>query len=351
MGCSRCGTVIEIATLADLQAVSNDLAGHYRLVSDIDATDTKNWHGGRGFVPLGEAMSNAFAGVFDGNGHIIRNLWINRPYGVGIGLFGGINGGQVRNVIVVEADVVGKMWVGLLVGHAFTADISASRVSGTVLGACSLGGLVGEIDYGSAAQCSAAARVTAVGMGIEGILDGTYAHHVGGLIGCAKAISISACRAEGEASGIAEVGGLVGCNEGTIEECEASTRVSGESNIGGLVGTNDGEIAKSGAVGPVVGREGQAGGLVGYAGAKSLISSSRSLGVVSGKSDVGGLVGWNEGAIDACHASGDVKAWCDAGNLVGRQRNGTATNSQGTGVVAGSAPSSWNIGGQIGLEG
>ncbi len=51
--------------------MQNDLSGHYILTSDIDMT-------GLNFSPIGN-NSTPFSGIFDGNGHTISNLTINRP--------------------------------------------------------------------------------------------------------------------------------------------------------------------------------------------------------------------------------------------------------------------------------
>lgn len=50
------GTVADpyiVETLADLQAITDDPAAHYKLGADIDAADTANWHESKGFLPIG----------------------------------------------------------------------------------------------------------------------------------------------------------------------------------------------------------------------------------------------------------------------------------------------------------
>src|SRR5574344_1345326 len=73
-----------------LQGINGNLNGNYVLGSNIDAgatkTDTANW-GTIGFNPLGD-WSNSFNGRFDGLGHTISDLYINRNITTYVGLFG-----------------------------------------------------------------------------------------------------------------------------------------------------------------------------------------------------------------------------------------------------------------------
>ena len=68
---------------------------YFSLEADIDMTDwiAEN-NPVQGWQPIGNS-SSAFKGVFNGNGHIISNLWINRPDTDYIGLFGYVSDGNV----------------------------------------------------------------------------------------------------------------------------------------------------------------------------------------------------------------------------------------------------------------
>ncbi len=94
---------IQISSIEELQKIEKDpnypLNGSYELVQDIDASETKNWNGGKGFDPIGEDYYDPFTGIFDGKGHKIRNLYINRPDEDNVGLFGVVgSGGEVKNL-------------------------------------------------------------------------------------------------------------------------------------------------------------------------------------------------------------------------------------------------------------
>ena len=65
--------------------ITNVSAKCFRLAADIDASETKGWNNGRGFLPIGYTHENKkayasypFRGCFDGGGHVISNLFINR---------------------------------------------------------------------------------------------------------------------------------------------------------------------------------------------------------------------------------------------------------------------------------
>ncbi|MBI5684042.1 MAG: hypothetical protein HZC54_03085 [Verrucomicrobia bacterium] len=276
--------MIEIATLADLQAINTDLRGHYCLVADIDASETKNWDGGKGFAPIG-SVSEPFAGVLDGGGHAIRNLHINRGWEDDVGLLRVLGrSGKVRNLTLVDAKVSGNKFVGSLSG-ASRGSISGCGTSGEVSGnERSVGGLVG-LNLGS----------------------------------------IRECRASNEVSGAEKfVGGLAGSNSGSITQCQASGEVSGKHAVGGLVGCNDGSITECQARGRVLGHDRFAGGLAGLS--RGDIADSQASGEVLGNGHVGGLVGCNEDDIARCHASGKVTGNRLVGGLVGFDK-ATVTDS------------------------
>src|SRR6185295_12750856 len=77
--------------VTQLQAMNTNVTttGVYALGRDIDASATSGWNGGLGFNPVGTYGGNAsnyFNGTFDGLGHTVRGLTINRST-TGVGLF------------------------------------------------------------------------------------------------------------------------------------------------------------------------------------------------------------------------------------------------------------------------
>jgi len=220
----------------NLQAILTNLAGTYALGKDIDAGITSTWNSGAGFVPLGNddlanPVGNIFTGIFDGLGHTITGLYINRPSTNYVGLFGGSDGNAVfRNVGLIGVNITGGFQTGGLVAHT-GGIISNAYTTGTVTGTDNtVGGLVG-LSAGSTSDSYSTAAVSGV----------TY---VGGLIGANYGTTSNVTRSysTGTVSGSSSVGGLAGYNAGTITNSYWDTQTSGRSTSYGGTGKTTGEM-------------------------------------------------------------------------------------------------------------
>ncbi len=131
-----------VSNCSMLQDMSNDTTASYKLTTNIDCSDTVNWNGGQGFLPVGD-MSNHFTGSFDGNSKVINGLTINRNQNW-VGLFGVLDEqGTVHDVTLSNVNITGGYYdVGALVGVA-AGTITNAHSSGTVHGVNNVGGLVG----------------------------------------------------------------------------------------------------------------------------------------------------------------------------------------------------------------
>lgn len=105
-----------IMNVFDLHNMRYDVDGNFILGADINASATRTWNSGAGFLPIGDS-STRFAGTFDGRGYKISGLFINRTLDRDVGLFGS-TGTDFRgeNVILENATVNGDKNVGGLVG-------------------------------------------------------------------------------------------------------------------------------------------------------------------------------------------------------------------------------------------
>ena len=273
----------------------------------------------------------------------------------------GLNAGSVvSNSLATGSVTVGDSptSVGGLVGqNQASGIISGSYAAGTVSAGSSaayVGGLVGA-NYGSVATSYASGSVSA----------GSSAYDIGGIAGYnSRLISASYYDAIGSVStGIVtagssayNVGGLVGENVGTV-----STSYSGatlitdhSSDVGGLVGFNNGgRILTSYTTGAVDSGidSTKVGGLVGE-NAGTVVTSYAKGGVVGGASStaIGGLIGQNSGVVSSSYATGSVGGGAQSqylGGLIGYDSDGTIAASHATGAVTGGA-SSYDIGGLIG---
>ena len=202
----------------------------YELTVDLDferassyASGTRNldWidptNGGTagttGWAPIGTSVTDRFKTTFDGNKHTISNLYINRPTGK-VGLFGFVSRATIRNLGIVDGNVIGSGYVGMLVAYASyafsaTACYATGNVTAVSNGHANAGGLIGETFHSaSITSCYATANVSATSG------DNYYAVNVGGLMGIAFSSSITACYATGNVTADGSVGvnagGLVG---------------------------------------------------------------------------------------------------------------------------------------------
>lgn len=82
----------------------------------------------KGFDPIGED-SSAFTGTFDGQGHTIKGLVIDRAGENVIGLFGNITDATVQNLELKDTTFTGKQGVAALVGIV-TPGTHSNRSSG-----------------------------------------------------------------------------------------------------------------------------------------------------------------------------------------------------------------------------
>ncbi|NQY79999.1 MAG: S8 family serine peptidase [Candidatus Caenarcaniphilales bacterium] len=137
---------LRINSCQQLQDINNDLTGEYILTRDIDCTETKDWNNGAGFIPIG-TRNRAFEGDFNGNGHVIKNLYMNFSDDEGLGgLFGEVNGGEIRRVGLINSDISSAAATGSLVGYqrgnSFIIQSFAIGKVGNGTSATSAGGLV-----------------------------------------------------------------------------------------------------------------------------------------------------------------------------------------------------------------
>jgi hypothetical protein len=244
----------EIRDWHDLNAVRDNLRGNYILMNDLDSTTTgytelasPTANEGKGWQPIG-TEDDLFTGTFDGQGYEIRNLFINRPDEMYVGIFGVVGeGGVIQDIGVVNADVTGYGGVGGLVGDN-EGTVSNSFSTGSVTGTGWVGSLVGA-NLGTVSNSYSTGSVT----GDE---------RVGGLVGWNGAGTMSNSYSTGSVTGRYSVGGLVGATSGTVSNSYSIGSATGEVNVGGLVGENTATVSDSYSTGSVTGDE-RVGGLVG----------------------------------------------------------------------------------------
>ena len=234
----------------ELQHIEANLRGRYMLANDINASETSGWNQGmyvvEGFKPIGGNGSSGpeFKGRFDGVGHRIEHLHINRQEADEnsyIGLFGNVNGARVENLSIVDGYVRGDTHVGGIVGAAERTLIRNVSFSGVVSGWSHFGGIVGTAKYGTICNAYNAGKVDA----------GTY---VGGIVGAGERVTLQNVWNAGEIIGAGDgsdafIGGIAGAmKNSTVQNALHTGTVARDGlpgqdeaqTVAGIVGQADG---------------------------------------------------------------------------------------------------------------
>ena len=130
---------LEVGTEAQLAAIRSNLTGHYELHTNI----TLSTSAANSWQPIGNG-TNPFRGKFNGNGHVISDLYsfiIETPdpkisVEAYSGLFGYISGAEVKNLGIVAHNITaavlegdGNVYAGVLAGRSLNSSISNVHVN------------------------------------------------------------------------------------------------------------------------------------------------------------------------------------------------------------------------------
>lgn len=232
-----------------------------------------------------------FKGIFDGNGHTISNLTVDTSENAG--LFGGASGSggaTFTNVTIKDVQIENSgSYTGALFGRATSGDITIDGVS--VIGGTIKGG---QYVGGIAGTVGSSASIT--NSRTELIVEGST--RVGGLVGDGGNIhqSYSSSSVTGTGS---YTGGLVGYQSSNtiVSNSFSIGDVTGRRQVGGLVGTLGSKLEYSYSTGSVIATEESIGGLIGYASYPTYIKSAFALNSkVEGSSEVGQVIGSIKGS-------------------------------------------------------
>jgi len=210
LGSGTPGHPFQISSLSNLYWIASVTSNWgmgfvYSQTEDIDATETGSWFGGAGWTPIGNWDWNFF-GYYNGNGHRITGLRVNRGPENFCGLFGVI----MQNSIIQDLGMM-DVWV------------EGNNSAGAIAGYCS----------GSILRCYSSGHVAALSQ-------------VGGIVGYVWAPDsqqvIQDCYSSCQVQGEVNIAGLVGLLQGwygpaVVRNCYSTGHVNGYSNnCGALVG-------------------------------------------------------------------------------------------------------------------
>ncbi len=135
----------QVAAGINAGEIANDVT--ISLNSDIDLAATRaasNW------TPIGTS-AEPFTGTFDGKGYTIKNLVIDGGSSSNIGFFGVTHNGEIKNLVIENAKVSGRLNVGVVAGTPYTSKYSNITVTGhvEVNGMAYVGAVGGKDAYAS----------------------------------------------------------------------------------------------------------------------------------------------------------------------------------------------------------
>ncbi len=163
----------KITSLDDLQNVNVEKDAWYEMENNIDASETISWNQGQGFDPI------YLTGYFNGKGHTVDNLFINRPDQAGMGLFGNIEANaKVEKIGMQNFNITGEHSTGPLVGYlngALFNSYAIGTATASVSGIQMIGGLVGHINNGFVENCYSATKVKGISY-LGGFLGRTFSN-------------------------------------------------------------------------------------------------------------------------------------------------------------------------------
>lgn len=254
-------TAEQLAGLSELVNSGKSMEGvTINLTSDLMLNDTTNWENWyteppkNVFTPIGKSGNPVggyypFAGVFNGNGHTIRGLYVNSGWVAG--LFGYLYCAGVSSVIIDKSVIIGYdnlkskgVYVGGIVGKCEGSIICQceSRAYVYAKGQKDAANGYREACCGGIAGSLETENVTSAALGLAFAAGGMFANPVlfndgsGGLIknsGIVNCISHGIVNIECGTDGY--FGGIAGrVNNGLIQNCLSGSGWTYKKGVGGL---------------------------------------------------------------------------------------------------------------------
>lgn len=328
------GADLSISTAADLQAFAAEVnAGNsYEgklvvLANDIEMMDAE------GIVatmtPIG-TKDSPFKGTFDGQNHTISDLYITyydtdevftQSY---VGLFGVINTPAViKNVTVHNPYMIGKSYVGAIVGMAYTGNIENCHVTGEIdiEGYYMVGGITGH-GYARIKDCSVIGAEdwgynTIAGIYHESNLEGD---NVGGIVGHnAENNSISGCTVKNvDITGTRKIGGVVGITAQStdITDCVVSNVTVGTTAVEAYAADNAKTMSMGGIVGQYMENKNGVGGSMTNCAVNGLTFTNENNVTISAGALTGGVRGTSADGKTVAPTEGNIAVSGNAASSV-----------------------------------
>lgn len=353
-------TYIWVSTAEQLQGIQdyynahkNDSDGtgaltyNYALKNDINASDLTNYEA------IGTNSANGFTGTFDGRGNRIIGLDTTKDSNGGnsntltnAGIFSSVGkGGVVKDVNIYSGTFTGTTTAGAVAGVnsgriegivTFGNTVTATGDNGNA-STSNAGGIVGVNNSGTFENNANDGELTGGIYDVEStgsVIAGSSSAVAGGLVGTnngglANSFSDSAVTVDTNVTSGTSVGlgGVVGVNteKGNVQYVDSlgvtNGGATGSSNIGGIIGTNNGNIY-SGYNESIVSGKDNVGGIIGTNAEGKKVENVVNATGVEGTNNVGGLIGDNRGNVTNGRNNGTITGNKYVGGLVGSNEAG-----------------------------
>jgi uncharacterized repeat protein (TIGR02543 family) len=249
----RLANDIDLGDWATAQTVSDGVRG---------SVGNDDYGAGQGWIPIGLDATHQFKSHFDGRGHKISNLYIDRTGSSFQGLFGYTSGAQIKNFKIESGKINGGNYVGAAIGRqdygTLNSVVNAAKVSILHLtdDDSFLGGLVGYINGATIAD---SANIGTVYGDINVVFTTFKNSSVGGIVGSTMASTIERVFNSGPVEslfynyGNAYTGGISGFNytnssilnsynTGNIKGASRNSTANANPQAAGITASNYGNI-------------------------------------------------------------------------------------------------------------
>ena len=219
-----------LATLANEVNNGDNKSGKIiYLTSDLDLggkfdSDGNALDGNISWTPIG-TDSNPFSGTFDGNGHIISNMYISLE--TDAALFISINYATIKNLGINNSYIMSKDGVAATIGaNVSYSVIENNYVDAIIIGKKNSGGILGATSSNIIKNCYSLSSI-----------NGSNSQFIGGIVGYfGNSVSkLKNCYNYGNLIGGYHTGGIVGGLQGSIEHSYNIGKINSTLG-GGIVG-------------------------------------------------------------------------------------------------------------------
>ena len=196
------GTAEELKAFADRVNAGESLTNKtILLIADIDLSDFSNW------IQIGRSSSVQFDGIFDGQGHVIDNLYSKTG-----GLFGYVGTNAIIKNVGVASGEIGSdnlSWIGGIAQWSNGADFINCWNGADITCSGWSGGIVGTVRDGGNSLIKGCYNVGAV-KARDSAVGGIVGHLATGSNGTSVNVTVSECYNAASVTADDNAGGIVG---------------------------------------------------------------------------------------------------------------------------------------------